>query len=63
MSQNDDSSGQDPILGGNVDTCGCPASQMNMTALFFAVAFGDLEVAKALMAAGANKDTKNDVGR
>ena len=36
---------------------------MNMTALFFAVAFGDLEVAKALMAAGANKDTKNDVGR
>ena len=34
-----------------------------MTALFCAVAFGDLEVAKALMAAGANKDTKNDVGR
>ena len=45
------------------DGCGCPPSQRNMTALFFAIAFGDVEVAKALMFAGANKDTKNDVSR
>ena len=36
---------------------------MDYTALFYAVAFGDVEVAKALMAAGADKDAKNDVSQ